>query len=1626
MDFHAIICNIIIVYLYLIFERDKLMKKITALLLVFVTMLVLLMPVSSLRNADFDYVFSAYTTYGFDYSKTAGISLSTQKKGAYPYFHLTANAGSYENNDLVFSLTPNNIAISDRPYVKISYRTDSPAQVLDVSMQCAAGEKWLTNHPELNSDGKLNTIIFNYNDIIGSSIPFPEDGERGIMLKLKPFGSQSFTLDTEYYFDINYIAFFETPEDAETFVYHEDEVATDAYTYNVLTADALYSKYASAVTVASKSYNRISNSASYVRYVAAPGKYNNNELIVSFSHDAFLLSEYPYVLLSYRTDFDQKDTLDVSITSSKGEAWLPTKPSMIHDGKAHTVLFSLNDMTGGKGVPDATDSDISIRLKPWGSGDKELEANYYFDIMYVGFFKEKSEAEDYIYPGDQKFPHNFSHDQFVPNYSYASNPTVMKYIEESDVRRDEILYANNTVPYENHLTLSNVKGVYEGNYQNSSFKITPNGNSGIISFTQNDVDFKDFPYIKIGYDTNSDSVSVAYKNTSNVQSDLTMTNGIINASSAANMKSLEIIPFTSGETSADKYFSIDYIGIFKTEAEAKAYTYKGENADNMTDTHIIYTANLLDPQNTATGTVYFVSATAGDPPVYSFLDPDYGKTPDNPMTMDHLISKQFNNCTVFFKRGDTFRLTSPFITQANTTYTSYGYGDKPYMLASIDGTGAEKWSETGTENIWVFSQTISNNTQQGDVGNIRINGGELWGIKVSVHNNDDYRMDNGAVFNGRTHIEPLADVAVNGGLGLYNDLEFHHDYTTGKLYLYCEDGNPGEVFDSIEIADKGHVFGTNCSYTVIDNIHAAGAGSHGFGYGNVNDSTVSNCFLEWIGGSIQTKYLYDNEAKSPTRYGNAVESYGSAKNFTIKNCFASQIYDCCWTVQNTGAVEFSNVEMYDNVAEYSNSGLEIWQSGGTTDHLYLHDNYTRYGGYGWSHQRPTKDGNFFYGGLGIRETTFTNCSIENNINILASSTALQVSEIGSTRYNFNHNVYIMADDKILTNAPTDTEHGTGAYGVIKYKYANIQEITSLGTEEGSTFYFVPKDMMNIGDDPYEVFGTTGSNPIYDIVSVTDNLTLSVDEIHNLTVDVYPQNPSGGIYYSSSNENVVSVDQNGVIHANYPGTALVFINSIESEVTETVKVSVIAPIETVELFENGVENAVQTNILFVGDEFLLGNTPLSSKLAEKYFIEYENLSTRGASVQDGISTVLKEADITPEIVLISLGHNDYLNSVSLEDFKASLTESINAAHNAFPYSKIIYITPPMVNTAENSAGYTVADYNQVACAVCLEHQAAYADLYSYAGSAFMLTDKDGNPGEFNPGYFDNNLIPSDKGAGVLANELIKVCAKSGHISVNGTLYENRFSAAALYENMTLRGGLTSGGKVNALGKRFVRSTAVSASVTDDNTYVQFDFPNADFDINKYPYMKVYYRSNVQDTEAKIDINLSIYVDGSPTRLWANKTKIDYTKSEALDSFTVNLAEIIDGGENGVASLSKADKDSAPAYVRLKYYYNKRPINAGDYFDIESIAFYQSPEEAALDGVMPEAALEVTCGDINSDDSIDIIDLLMLSRYIAGWNGYRNGIDFAAADTNHDGYIDTLDGIVLARYVAKWGGYERLPV
>ena len=303
---------------------------------------------------------------------------------------------------------------------------------------------------------------------------------------------------------------------------------------------------------------------------------------------------------------------------------------------------------------------------------------------------------------------------------------------------------------------------------------------------------------------------------------------------------------------------------------------------------------------------------------------------------------------IYFERGSIFR-GQIYADVAGITYAAYGEGKKPEIYASPgDGAKLGVWEQTKeNKNVYKYSLNFGDR----DIGTIVFNGGEKHAIKCTI------RVEEGGSTTNQTTGKKFSTYA-----DLDENLHFFHDYTgTGLVYLYCEDGNPGEIFDSIEFSIKKYMIDIKADNIRVDNLCFKYGGAHGIGSGTCSGLTVTNCEFGWIGGSIQM--VGKAGGIHDVRYGNAIEIWGGCDRYTVTNCYFYQIYDAAVTFQysTTGDsnIVMTNINISDNVMEKCNYSFEYFLSGGTPETSYIQDvkvnnNLMWYSGYGLCEQRPDK------------------------------------------------------------------------------------------------------------------------------------------------------------------------------------------------------------------------------------------------------------------------------------------------------------------------------------------------------------------------------------------------------------------------------------------------------------------------------------------------------------------------------------------------------------------------------------------------------------------------------------------------------------------------------------------------
>lgn len=343
-----------------------------------------------------------------------------------------------------------------------------------------------------------------------------------------------------------------------------------------------------------------------------------------------------------------------------------------------------------------------------------------------------------------------------------------------------------------------------------------------------------------------------------------------------------------------------------------------------------------------TGKIYYVSAEGND--TNDGLTPETAwKTLKKASSARAMLQKGDG---VFFRRGDVF--VGQLLLKTGVTYSAYGEGEKPRIYgAEKNSAVASMWQPTEVEGIWVYTETSTT-----DIGNIVFNG--------TSNARKIYRSSEA----DGTHLDYHTRQIFNTWKDLKEDLSFFYDKTSQKTYLRCEKGNPAALYNDIRLIPKrAALMGELHTNVTIDNLNIAYS-NFGISFAKTEGITISNCEISWIGGCIQRDVGEFAEGISyPTPYGNGIEIFGEAKNFTVDNCYIWQCYDAGMTHQGSseGDLDSHNVHYTNNVVEKCAYAIEVFygESEMPSDDrkingIYIENNILRMGGGFSYYARPDK------------------------------------------------------------------------------------------------------------------------------------------------------------------------------------------------------------------------------------------------------------------------------------------------------------------------------------------------------------------------------------------------------------------------------------------------------------------------------------------------------------------------------------------------------------------------------------------------------------------------------------------------------------------------------------------------
>ncbi len=403
--------------------------------------------------------------------------------------------------------------------------------------------------------------------------------------------------------------------------------------------------------------------------------------------------------------------------------------------------------------------------------------------------------------------------------------------------------------------------------------------------------------------------------------------------------------------------------------------------------------------------VYYISEKNGS-------DENDGKTPETAFKTIQGAYKKMRFPTagtaMLFERGGVYR--GQISSSMGKIYGAYGEGAKPILMQSRKNYADESlWVPVEDHpNVWMCTDKLVN-----------------VGIMAFDHDIQDY--SEAAYDETYGLIMNLRQFGFDGIHELSGDLQFYSVLPNesvsqaGELYLYCEGGNPGKRFSSIEIGEKIDIVDGVGDGCIFDNLSLKFTGGHGIGFGSTENITVTNCIFSWIGGSTLSTDFHGTGRC--INYGNAVEVYGSCNNYKVQNCWFYQVYDTAVTHQRStadGDCIQKNVSYLNNLMELVYWGIEFYNKPAETNpgkykrqvqNVRSAYNVLRKGGYGWGSivRHRTCE---LYSGDTIPDDN-SGCSAEYNIFDRAYGDLLRLKE-NSTEFD-NNNIYVQHIGQPLGN-----------------------------------------------------------------------------------------------------------------------------------------------------------------------------------------------------------------------------------------------------------------------------------------------------------------------------------------------------------------------------------------------------------------------------------------------------------------------------------------------------------------------------------------------------------------------------------------------------------------------------------
>ncbi|MDD3920072.1 MAG: hypothetical protein PHO41_02690, partial [Eubacteriales bacterium] len=371
---------------------------------------------------------------------------------------------------------------------------------------------------------------------------------------------------------------------------------------------------------------------------------------------------------------------------------------------------------------------------------------------------------------------------------------------------------------------------------------------------------------------------------------------------------------------------------------------------------------------TYTGTAYYVS-NAGN-------DSADGLSPETAWASLERVGKAHFSYgdAIFFERGGLWRkatMPESVVGTEGLTLSAYGTGEKPRFYGSPEsGAGEEKWTlyHEGADGrkIWVYHMDMP------DCAGVILNGKEIIKRDIAYWNGASFMCMNDLdqPYTVETQLEDLESFCAlpyqqppkgeylneAQSLGLAYYVDENGENLMGPLYVRCDAGNPGELYDEIEFISAYHI-GSMPDHTTLDNLcfrYSTTAVCGGYWEGVSHDYlTFQNCEVGFNGGALN----WFAEKQNAAGFGHAHMDGGglnvNGSYTTIQNCYTHHIFQEGIAMETFDGDPEPAVgdSIRDNVIEYCVMGLLVvnWETDEVCDHvirdMLVENNYVLYSGF---------------------------------------------------------------------------------------------------------------------------------------------------------------------------------------------------------------------------------------------------------------------------------------------------------------------------------------------------------------------------------------------------------------------------------------------------------------------------------------------------------------------------------------------------------------------------------------------------------------------------------------------------------------------------------------------------------